>query len=77
MTRIIDLNSPDGNAFALMGIARQEARRLGWDSVLQTRLIDAMMAAPTYAAALDILDRELPHYFEFINDPRDTARGNE
>jgi len=29
--RVIDLDGPDGNAFALMGLAKQTGKMLGWN----------------------------------------------
>lgn len=72
--RVIDLSSPDGNAFALMGIAREQARAEGRDA---STILDEMFGSPSYAALLDVIDDQFPLTFRFINDPRDTGRGKE
>jgi hypothetical protein len=71
MTRIIDLSSPEGNAFALMGLARAAAQSLHWTDAEASALVDEMRNAPNYAALLDVMDRDLPGRFAFRNDPRD------
>tara|TARA_R100000908_G_C3750740_1_gene145347 strand:+ start:1626 stop:1841 length:216 start_codon:yes stop_codon:yes gene_type:complete len=50
---IIDLTGPDGNAFALMGYARQFARQLGLDS---NEIIEEMQKGD-YENLLEVFDK--------------------
>ncbi len=50
---IIDLTGPDGNAFALMGYARQFARQLGLDS---NKIIKEMTSGD-YENLLEVFDK--------------------
>ena len=50
---IIDLTGPDGNAFALMGYARQFARQLGLDS---NEIIKEMQSGD-YENLLEVFDK--------------------
>ena len=50
---IIDLTGPDGNAFALMGYARQFARQLGLDS---NEIINEMTSGD-YENLLEVFDK--------------------
>ena len=49
---IIDLTGPDGNAFALMGYARQFAKQLGLDS----EEIISNMTSGDYENLLEVFD---------------------
>ena len=53
--RVIDLDGPQGNAFALMGIARDTARQLGWDKEKQDNLMAEMMSGD-YENLLTVFD---------------------
>jgi pantoate kinase len=50
---VIDLTGPDGNAFVLMGYARQFARQLGLDS---NKIINEM-ASGDYENLLEVFDK--------------------
>ena len=50
---IIDLTGPDGNAFALMGYARQFAKQLGLDS---NKIIKEMTSGD-YENLLEVFDK--------------------
>ena len=50
---IIDLTGPDGNAFALMGYARQFAKQLGLDS---NKIINEMTSGD-YENLLEVFDK--------------------
>jgi|TARA_R100000084_G_scaffold109232_2_gene74923 pantoate kinase len=50
---IIDLTGPDGNAFVLMGYARQFARQLGLDS---NKIIKEMTSGD-YENLLEVFDK--------------------
>jgi hypothetical protein len=51
---IIDITGPDGNAYALMGYARQFAKQLGIDS---KPIIEKMMSGD-YENLLEVFDNE-------------------
>ena len=55
---IIDLTGPDGNAFTLMGMAVNFARKLGKDG----KAIREEMMAGDYEHLLSVLDREFGHF---------------
>ena len=50
---VIDLTGPDGNAFVLMGYARQFARQLGLDS---NKIINEMTSGD-YENLLEVFDK--------------------
>jgi hypothetical protein len=54
---IIDLTGPDGNAFVLMGKAKNFGRQLGWDSGKCQDLVNEMMSGD-YEHLLQVFDRE-------------------
>lgn len=54
---IIDLTGPDGNAFALMGMAQRFGGQLGWDRAKTQDLINEMMSGD-YEHLLQVFDRE-------------------
>jgi hypothetical protein len=55
---VIDLTGPDGNAFALMGMAKSLARQLGKDG----NAITEEMMAGDYEHLLCVFDREFGDY---------------
>ena len=59
---VIDLTGPDGNAFALMGYAKNFAKQIGWDNKKSQDLITEMMSSD-YEHLLQVFDRE---FGEFI-----------
>lgn len=54
---VIDLTGPDGNAFALMGMAQRFGRQLGWNKGQTQELINEMMSGD-YEHLLQVFDRE-------------------
>jgi len=54
---VIDLTGPDGNAFALMGIAKRFGQQLGWDRAKSQDLINEMIDGD-YEHLLQVFDRE-------------------
>jgi len=54
---VIDLTGPDGNAFALMGMAQSFGRQLGWDKGQTQELINEMTSGD-YEHLLQVFDRE-------------------
>ncbi len=55
---VIDLTGPDGNAFVLMGMAKNFARQLGKDG----KAITEEMLAGDYEHLLSVFDREFGDY---------------
>ena len=55
---VIDLTGPDGNAFVLMGMAKNFARQLGKDG----KAITEEMMAGDYEHLLSVFDREFGDY---------------
>ena len=55
---VIDLTGPDGNAFALMGLAKKLAKRLGLDSEI---IINDMMSGD-YENLLEVFDGNFGDY---------------
>ncbi len=53
----IDLTGPDGNAFVLIGIAKNLCRKLGYDRDKEERIIDEMTLTD-YEGLLHTFDRE-------------------
>lgn len=54
---IVDLTGPQGNAFALMGMAQNLAKQLRWDGEKIQMLLDEMMS-DDYENLLQVFDRE-------------------
>jgi hypothetical protein len=54
---VIDLTGPDGNAYALMGIATNFGKQLGWDKVRIQELMNEMMDGD-YEHLIQVFDRE-------------------
>jgi hypothetical protein len=69
MSRVIDLHGPQGNAFALMGIAsdwlRQMKRRDEMDA-LQTEMMSG-----DYNNLLTVFQKKFDGLVEFVNAPED------
>lgn len=57
--RVIDLTGPDGNAFVLLGIARNTARQLGLD---QDKILEEMKSGD-YENLIEVFDRYFGEYF--------------
>lgn len=69
----IDLGSPAGNAFALMGIVQNVCRQIGMTRD-EASAITAEMRSGNYHDLLTTMERRFPGLFEFGNDPRRPAR---
>lgn len=54
---IVDLTGPQGNAFALMGMAQNLAKQLRWDGEKIQMLLDEMMS-DDYENLIQVFDRE-------------------
>ena len=59
--RIIDLTGPDGNAFALLGIAKSWTKQLGLD----WNTLQAEMTSGDYEKLLSVMDREFGDFVTF------------
>lgn len=59
---IIDLTGPDGNAYALMGMAQNFGRQLGWDKGQTQNLINEMMDGD-YEHLISVFDK---HFGSFV-----------
>ena len=65
--RVIDLHGPQGNAFALMGIAEDLLRQLG-----QSHLFEMMrteMMSGDYNKLIGIFEKNFGDYVELVNKP--------
>lgn len=58
---VIDLTGPNGNAFAIMGYAKNFAKQLGWNSKESQDLITEMMSGD-YENLLQVFDREFGEF---------------
>jgi hypothetical protein len=58
---VIDLTGPQGNAFALLGIANDFGKQLGWDSKKRGE-INAEMISSDYENLIKVFDREFGHF---------------
>ncbi len=58
----IDISGPAGNAFALMGYARQYAKELGMDP---SPIIKEMMAGD-YEDLLEVFDKNFGDYIDLV-----------
>jgi hypothetical protein len=58
---VIDLTGPDGNAFALMGYAKNFAKQLGWERERSQNLITEMMSGD-YDNLIQVFDREFGNF---------------
>ena len=62
MKRIeIDLTGPEGNAYVLMGYARQWGRQLGWSQKKIDALITVMMSS-NYEVLVQVFDNHFGDY---------------
>jgi hypothetical protein len=59
---VVDLNGPDGNAFALIGIARQCAKKLGMD---KEEVTDNLTGLP-YEELIRQFDRYFGDYVDLV-----------
>lgn len=63
--RIIDLNGPEGNAFALLGMVRMFGRQLSW-SQEKIDTVRQEMQAGDYAALVRVFDREFGQFVDLL-----------
>jgi len=59
---VIDLTGPQGNAFALMGMAKQYAKQLGYSKEDQDQLLE-LMTSGDYENLLEVFD---DHFGSFV-----------
>lgn len=62
---VIDLSGPQGNAFALIGIASSAAKQLGLDKVA----IQKDMMSGNYEHLLSVFEKHFGSVYELINKP--------
>ena len=60
--RTIDLTGPQGNAFVLMGIARDAAKQLGLDS---EAIINDMMSGE-YEHLIEVFEKHFGHIYTLL-----------
>lgn len=69
----IDLAGPDGNVFALAGLAKTWDRQLGHKGWGLLEAADADPDCQNYNDVLDLFDRRFKHIeYTFLNDPRES-----
>lgn len=61
----IDLGGPDGNAYALIGYAKQFGRQLEWSQETIKLIQDEMMSGD-YKNLVEVFDREFGDYVDLI-----------
>lgn len=61
----IDVSGPQGNAFALLGMARSIAAQLGWTKEAIEALLERMQA-DDYDELVAVMDEELGEHIKFI-----------
>ena len=58
---VIDLTGPQGNAFVLLGYAKQFARQLGFDSELKDKIVTEMQEGD-YENLINVFDKYFGDY---------------
>lgn len=66
----IDLSGPEGNAFVLLGYARDLGRQLGWDSE-RVQQVQSEMQSGDYENLLTVFDREFGDYVDLYRGQDD------
>lgn len=66
MKQRIDLNGPNGNAFYIMGLAKNLSSQLGYSKSEQTDLINEMKSG-NYKNLLNVFEKHFGNFIEFIN----------
>jgi len=69
MSRVIDLQGPQGNAIALMGIADDLLRQLGRRD--EYREMQTEMMSGDYGNLLKVFQSKFGNLVEFINNPEE------
>ena len=69
MSRVIDLQGPQGNAIALMGIADDLLRQLGRRD--ESREMQDEMMSGDYGNLLKVFQSKFGSLVEFINNPEE------
>ena len=65
--RVIDIDGPDGNAFALLGYANTFGKQLGFDNVKLAKIRDEMMSGD-YQNLLKVFDANFGHVVDLVSD---------
>ena len=63
----IDIDGPDGDAFALLGYASTFGKQLGFDNVKQAKIRDEMMSSD-YQNLLKVFDANFGHVVDLVSD---------
>ena len=71
MTRVIDLNGPQGNAIALVGIAKDLAGQL--DRKVGFHEIQKQMLSSDYSNCIAVFEEHYSDYVKLINKPDEEA----
>ena len=71
MTRVIDLNGPQGNAIALIGIAKDLAGQL--DQKVGFHEIQKQMMSSDYSNLISIFEENYGDYVTLTNKPDEEA----
>lgn len=70
--RTIDLDGPDGNAWALMGTARNWGKQLGWSREKIDEVIEQMMS-DDYENLIRVFDSHFGHIADLIRSAPELA----
>jgi hypothetical protein len=71
MTRVIDLNGPQGNAISLVGIAKDLAGQL--DQKVGFHEIEKQMLSSNYSNLISVFEENYSDYVKLINKPDEEA----
>ena len=71
MTRVIDLNGPQGNAISLVGIAKDLAGQL--DQKVGFHEIEKQMLSSNYSNLIAVFEENYSDYVKLINKPDEEA----
>ena len=65
--RVIDIDGPDGNAFALLAYANTFGKQLGFDKEKLSKIRDEMMSGD-YQNLLKVFDANFGHVVDLVSD---------
>ena len=67
MKKVIDLNGPNGNVFAIIAITKRSMQQLGCAEEVIDSTLSTMLNAHSYDAVLDLFEERLGEYYELKN----------
>jgi hypothetical protein len=70
----VDLDSPDGNAYALMGIASRLAKDIGWGRRLADEIVSEMQEGD-YNNLLEVFEQYFSNYADLVSSKIDRPVG--